>query len=59
MTVNVNVEGSVVAERDLAQRIRQELIRTAAGRWTWGLRRELSPTHGLVNPGCVRPEGKA
>ncbi len=29
VTVNVNVEGSVVAERDLAQRIRQELIRTS------------------------------
>ena len=29
VTVNVTVEGSVVAERDLAQRIRQELIRTS------------------------------
>lgn len=29
VTVNVTVEGSVVAERDLAQRTRQELIRTS------------------------------
>ena len=29
VTVNVTVHGSVVAERDLAQRIRQELIRTS------------------------------
>ncbi len=29
VNVNVTVEGSVVAERDLAQRIRQELIRTS------------------------------
>ena len=29
VTVNVTVQGSVVAERDLAQRIRQELIRTS------------------------------
>ena len=29
VTVNVTVEGSVVAERDLAQRLRQELIRTS------------------------------
>ncbi len=27
--VHLNVEGSVVAERDLAQRLRQELIRTS------------------------------